>query len=121
MHWDTPCPPQTNFKRPSNLYQSVFGINCKRSGNKLGVSKRENGFGEGKKWPDYRISLAGAPLKEDGTPDRSAADFRWCLYAVKRMGWTDENEIARKLMEVSQRAKDGGWNYALHTARKSWL
>ena len=31
------------------------------------------------RWPDYGRSLMTARRKTDGTPDRSNADFRWCL------------------------------------------
>ena len=35
-------------------------------------------------WPDYQQSLRGAPLKGDGTSDRSLADFMWCKWAIQR-------------------------------------
>src|SRR6516165_1470804 len=40
----------------------------------LASQRRERTAGP-KSWPDYRQSLSGAPLKADGTPDRSDADF----------------------------------------------
>lgn len=67
-----------------------------------------------KAWPNYALSLAGAPPNRAGTgPDRSMADFSWCMTAID-WGWTIE-ETARKLPEVSERArervqlKDGGY------------
>jgi RepB DNA-primase from phage plasmid len=54
--------------------------------------------------PDYGISLAGAPPNRAGTgPDRSMADFTWCMTAID-WGWSIE-ETAKKLPEVSERAR----------------
>jgi len=68
-----------------------------------------------KAWPNYALSLAGAPPNRAGTgPDRSMADFSWCMTAID-WGWSIE-ETARKLPEVSERArervqlKDGGYS-----------
>jgi hypothetical protein len=75
-----------------------------------------------RQWPDYQRSLSGAPPNREGTgPDRSMADFFWCMMAVQR-GWSIE-ETAHKLVEVSERAqervrlKDAG--YALVTAENA--
>lgn len=35
-----------------------------------------------RQWPSYEKSLAGAPLKADGSPDRSKADYWWCYLAL---------------------------------------
>jgi hypothetical protein len=75
-----------------------------------------------KVWPDYARSLAGAPpsLQGDG-PDRSMADFSWCMTAID-WGWTVE-DTAAKLPAVSSKAaervrlKDAG--YALITAQNA--
>jgi hypothetical protein len=57
-----------------------------------------------KAWPNYAVSLASAPLNRAGTgPDRSVADFTWCMTAID-WGWNIE-ETARKLPEVSERAR----------------
>ena len=57
-----------------------------------------------KAWPSYAVSLAGAPPNRAGTgPDRSMADFTWCMTAID-WGWNIE-ETARKLPEVSERAR----------------
>jgi hypothetical protein len=55
-------------------------------------------------WPDYQDVLAKGQRKADGQPDRSKADYWWCKYAVER-GWSVD-EIAAKLLEVSERAKE---------------
>jgi len=76
-----------------------------------------------KAWPSYAIALAGAPPNRAGTgPDRSMADFTWCMTAID-WGWNIE-ETARKLPEVSERARqrveqlrDGG--YPLITAQNA--
>lgn len=75
-----------------------------------------------KAWPNYALSLAGAPPNLAGTgPDRSMADFSWCMTAID-WGWSIE-ETARKLPEVSERArervqlKDGG--YSLITSQNA--
>jgi len=75
-----------------------------------------------KAWPNYALSLAGAPPASDGNgPDRSMADFTWCMTAID-WGWSIE-ETARKLPEVSEKArqrvqlKDEG--YPLITAQNA--
>jgi hypothetical protein len=58
-----------------------------------------------RQWPDYERTLTGAPPNKDGSgPDRSMADFFWCMMAVQR-GWSIE-ETAHKLVEVSARAQE---------------
>lgn len=73
-------------------------------------------------WPDYSRSLTGAPPSLQGSgPDRSMADFIWCMTAID-WGWGIE-ETATKLLEVSEkskerfRLKDEG--YALITAQNA--
>jgi hypothetical protein len=68
------------------------------------------------------VSLASAPPNCAGTgPDRSMADFTWCMTAID-WGWSI-NETARKLPEVSEKArqrvhlKDEG--YPLITAQNA--
>jgi hypothetical protein len=73
-------------------------------------------------WPDYQQSLRGAPLKGDGTPDRSLADFMWCKWAIQR-GHSIE-QTAEKLAEVSAKAQEririrGDRGYTLLTARNA--
>jgi hypothetical protein len=58
-----------------------------------------------KVWPDYARSLAGAPSKLQGAgPDRSMADFSWCMTAID-WGWSIE-DTAAKLIEVSEKARE---------------
>lgn len=76
----------------------------------------------GRRWPDYQQAFNGAPRKDDGTPDRSLADFMWCKWAVQR-GWSVE-ETAEKLVEVSPKAQERirvkeDKGYALLTARNA--
>jgi hypothetical protein len=58
----------------------------------------------GRYWPDYQQVLSGAPRKQDGTPDRSKADYFFCKFADER-GFTVD-EMAAKLPEVSPRARE---------------
>jgi len=84
---------------------------------RIGTSKPASG----RRWPDYQQSLKGAPLKQDGGPDRSLADFMWCKWAVER-GWSID-EIGAKLPEVSEKAQErvrrGDEGYAILTARNA--
>ncbi|HEY6349028.1 MAG TPA: DNA-primase RepB domain-containing protein [Candidatus Angelobacter sp.] len=82
--------------------------------------RREHTGSRERQWPDYERCVAGAPASKEGDgPDRSMADFFWCMLAAQR-GWTIE-EIASKLLEVSEKAqervrlRDEG--YALVTAQ----
>ncbi len=75
-----------------------------------------------KVWPDYARSLAGAPPSLQGSgPDRSMADFSWCMAAID-WGWSIE-DTAAKLPQVSEKArqrvelKDAG--YPLVTAQNA--
>jgi len=73
-------------------------------------------------WPDYQRCVIGAPPNQEGSgPDRSMADFFWCMLAAQR-GWSIE-ETANKLMEVSakgqERARLHDEGYALITAQNA--
>ena len=75
-----------------------------------------------RRWPDYQQSLRGAPLKGDGTPDRSRADFMFCKWSIER-GWSIE-ATAEKLAEVSAKAQErirvkDDKGYPLLTARNA--
>jgi hypothetical protein len=60
-----------------------------------------------RQWPDYQRCLLGAPPSKSGNgPDRSMADYFWCKMAAQR-SWSVE-EIAAKLIEVSERAQERG-------------
>jgi hypothetical protein len=75
-----------------------------------------------KAWPDYARSLAGAPPNRDGTgPDRSMADFTWCMTAID-WRWSIE-DTAAKLTEVSEKARErvtlGDKGYPLITSQNA--
>jgi hypothetical protein len=55
-------------------------------------------------WPSYEICLQRAPRRKDGNPDRSRADFNWCLTAIT--GQKGVEETIAKLLEVSERARE---------------
>jgi hypothetical protein len=69
-----------------------------------------------RKWPSYAATLRGAPaaMKREGQPDRSKADFVWCMTALD-WGWGLE-ETAARLLEESERARARGKDYARVTA-----
>jgi hypothetical protein len=74
-------------------------------------------------WPDYGISLASAgPARNHAGPDRSAADFNWCLAAIGKGGRGVE-ETAETLLKVSPNAQGhkrrGEKGYALITAQNA--
>lgn len=65
-----------------------------------------------KVWPDYARSVAGAPPSLQGdSPDRSMADFTWCMTAID-WGWSVE-ETARKLLEVSAKTLRSAPGYVM--------
>jgi hypothetical protein len=73
-------------------------------------------------WPSYEMALAGAPRSREGSrPDRSHADFFWCMLAAQR-GKSVE-ETAAELLKVSEkareRARSGDEGYALVTAENA--
>jgi hypothetical protein len=76
--------------------------------------------GSNRKWPIYAIALEGAPLDSEGQgPDRSRADFVWCLTAATWGFGVDD--IAQRLLEESSKARANGKGYAEITARKAAL
>jgi RepB DNA-primase from phage plasmid len=73
-----------------------------------------------RKWPSYERCLDGAPLdSEEAGPDRSRADFVWCMTAIT-WGWSVQDAAAR-LMEESSKAQANGKAYAELTARNAAL
>jgi RepB DNA-primase from phage plasmid len=79
------------------------------------------------KWPSYDKALAGAPINTEGTgPDRSRADYVWCMTAIS---WGFEiGETAMQLMREDSKARQllaepGGERkaraYAVLTATKA--
>jgi hypothetical protein len=87
------------------------------------ISRRAHGASEGERpWPDYERCLRGAPPNTEGTgPNRSYADFFWCMLAAQR-GHSVE-ETANKLVEVSAKAQERARlhdeGYALVTAKNA--
>jgi hypothetical protein len=61
-------------------------------------------MGAERSWPDYELCVKGAPVAKEGGPDRSMADFFWCMMAAQR-GHSIE-DIAGKLLEVSAKAQE---------------
>jgi hypothetical protein len=61
-------------------------------------------FGSNHKWPSYGKALDGAPLNSEGTgPDRSKADFVWCMTAIT---WGfGIGETAWQLMQEDSKAR----------------
>ncbi len=70
--------------------------------NKFGNLKR---LGGERSWPDYERCVRDAPPSKDGQgPDRSMADFFWCVMAARRGHGVEE--IAAKLLELSGKAQE---------------
>lgn len=57
-----------------------------------------------RRWPDYSRNLAAAPRDREGKPDRSNADYVWCMTAVD-WGWSVDATAAR-LCEISEKAQE---------------
>ena len=73
-----------------------------------------------RKWPSYALALDGAPLDSEGQgPDRSRADFVWCMTAITWGFGVDET--AERLIEESSKARANGKTYAVTTARNAAL
>jgi len=68
------------------------------------------------KWPSWKRCLEGAPLSQSrkGQPRQSIADYTWCMIAAN-WGWSVE-DIARRLMHESPKARENGKAYARRTA-----
>jgi hypothetical protein len=88
---------------------------------RLKTSRNDSRLETERSWPDYDRCVKGAPLTKEGRPDRSLADFVWCMMAAQR-GWSIE-ETANKLLEVSPRAQENARRhdegYALITAQNA--
>ena len=89
---------------------------------RLKTSSNHNRLSSERSWPDYERCVEGAPPNKEGTgPDRSMADFFFCMLAAQR-GHSIE-DIANKLLEVSARAQESARlhddGYALITAQNA--
>ena len=72
----------------------------------------------GRTWPSYAVALDGAPPDSEGLgPDRSRADFVWCMTAITWGFGVDST--AERLLEESSKARANGKNYARQTARNA--
>jgi hypothetical protein len=80
---------------PEDITPTVVRLNTSRNSNRLGNERS---------WPDYELCVKGAPVAKEGGPDRSKADFVWCLMAAQR-GHSVE-DIAARLLEVSSKAQE---------------
>ncbi len=79
---------------------------------------RSRGPGRRRQWPSYERCIDGAPPNHDNTgPDKSRADFTWCMTAID-WGWSTEATAAR-LMEESAKAQENGEIYATRTAQRA--
>jgi hypothetical protein len=67
-------------------------------------SRKHSRLGNEPEWPDYERCLRQAPRASDGGPDRSRADFFWCMRAAQR-GF-GAKDTASKLLEVSEKAQE---------------
>jgi len=71
-----------------------------------------------RQWPSYAQALDGAPPDSEGQgPDRSRADFVWCMTAIT---WGfDVDATAERLLEESSKARAAGKGYAAMTVRNA--
>ncbi len=76
--------------------------------------------GGNRQWPSYALALDGAPPDSEGQgPDRSRADFVWCMTAITWGFGVDAT--AERLIEESSKARANGKGYAEQTARNAAL
>jgi hypothetical protein len=74
----------------------------------------------GRVWPSYERALERAPLDSEGQgPDRSRADFAWCMTAIAWGFGIDAT--AERLIQESSKARTNGKRYAETTARNAAL
>src|SRR5271165_1163353 len=86
----------------------------------LPVTPARSALGGNRQWPSYAHALDGAPLDSEGHgPDRSRADFVWCMTAITWGFGVDET--AERLLEESTKARAAGKGYAELTARNAAL
>jgi RepB DNA-primase from phage plasmid len=74
--------------------------------------------GRNRTWPNYAHALDRAPPDTEGRgPDRSLADFVWCMTAIT---WGfNVAETAERLIAESSKARANGNSYAVTTARNA--
>jgi hypothetical protein len=49
---------------------------------RLKTTRNHSRLGTDRNWPDYELYVKGAPATREECPDRSMADFFWCLMAI---------------------------------------
>jgi len=70
------------------------------------------------KWPSYALCLDKAPRNRDGGgPDRSRADYVWCMIAISWGHGVDDT--AAHLLQESRKAREEGPSYAMQTTRQA--
>ena len=70
------------------------------------------------KWPSYALCLDKAPRnRDDSGPDRSRADYVWCMIAISWGHGVDDT--AAHLLQESRKAREEGQSYAMQTARQA--
>jgi hypothetical protein len=80
-----------------------------------GPPRTPSGRPSRKRWPSYAYCVQGAPKAHgEDRPDVSRVDFTWCRTAIE-WGWSIE-DTARRLMDLSAKARTDGERYAVLTA-----
>ena len=70
------------------------------------------------KWPSYALCLDKAPRnRDDSGPDRSRADYVWCMIAISWGHGVDDT--AARLPQESRKAREEGLSYTMQTARQA--
>ena len=73
---------------------------------RIGSGEGSARFISNRKWPSYAHALDGAPLDSEGQgPDRSRADFVWCMTAIT-WGFGVEETAEQLIEESSQGARE---------------
>jgi hypothetical protein len=70
-----------------------------------------------KGWPSYQQCLVHPKAQKEGRPDRSKADYTFCVLAID-WGWSVEETVARLLQE-SGKAQAEGERYAMRTVQRA--
>ncbi|HTU19340.1 MAG TPA: DNA-primase RepB domain-containing protein [Gemmataceae bacterium] len=68
-------------------------------------------------WPSYQQCLEHPKAQKEGRPDRSKADYTFCVLAID-WGWSVE-ETADRLMQVSSKAQENGESYVQRTVQNA--
>jgi hypothetical protein len=71
---------------------------------RLNTSRDTDRLGSERGWPDYERCVKGAPVAKEGGPDRSKADYVWCLMAAQRAA-TASRILRRGCLKSAQRPR----------------